>query len=190
MCENRKNCRQRAAEQLRRLPCPPVWVCQWEHPQRAVFWGCAYQKLQVSPRWDSRPFLGELLPAVRKCIFLASLFLLLILITLLTSLSSVHPLNHWFLVGSPRLLPECQRENCAVFFYFLTWPKKLKSSFIPTLVRNVSLWCKITWAPIEHVKSSVLHTLCSRRISWWETWTRVMLQTPAQGDLMTLGNLV
>lgn len=70
------------------------------------------------PCWDSHPFLGELFLAVRKCIFHASLFFL-ILIPLLSALSSMPPLNHLFLACSPCLLPNCQRENCAAFFFLV-----------------------------------------------------------------------
>lgn len=69
-------------------------------------------KTAISPCRDSHPFLGELLLAVRKGIFLASL----LLITLLPALSSMRPLHHWFLVGSAYVLSKHQIENRALFF--------------------------------------------------------------------------
>ena len=123
MCENGRNRKQQAADELRRPPCPPVWVCRMGPSSAGRFLGLCLSEIARSPCWDSHPFLGELLLAVRKRIFLASLFLLLILITLLPALSSVRPLNHLFLVGSPCLLPKCQLENCAVFLLLVITQK-------------------------------------------------------------------
>lgn len=123
MCESRRNCRQEAADELRRPPCPPVWVCKMGPSSAGCFLRLCLSEIASSPCWDSHPFLGELLLAVRKCIFLASLFLLLILITLLPALSSALPLSHLFLVGSPCLLPKCQIENCAGLLFLVITPK-------------------------------------------------------------------
>lgn len=123
MCENGRNSRQQAADELRRLPCPPVWVCRMGPSSAACFLRLCLSEIASSPCWDSHPFLGQLLLAVRKRIFLASLPLLLILITLLLALSSVRPLNHLFLVGNPCLLPKHQIENYAVFSFLVITPK-------------------------------------------------------------------
>jgi len=115
MCENQRNCSQQVTDELWQPPCPPVWVCRTGPSSAGCFLGLCLSEIASSPCWGSPRFLGELFLAVRQRIFLASLFLLLLLITLLPALSSVQPLNHLFLVGSRCLLPKCQIENCTLF---------------------------------------------------------------------------
>lgn len=87
ICENGRNCRQQAAGELRWPPCPPLWLCRMGLSSAGCFLGWCLLEIASSPCWDSHPFLGELPLAVRKYIFLTSLFLFLTLIPLFPALS-------------------------------------------------------------------------------------------------------
>lgn len=119
---------------------PLVGACRMGPSSVGCFLGYSIGSCKF-PCWDSYSFLGDLLLAVRKCVFHVSLFFL-ILSPLLSALSSMPPLNHLFLACSPSLLPKCQTENCAVFFFLVKILQKSKSSFTSRLDSSVSLHMK------------------------------------------------